>query len=305
MTPSRLRWGIFWILVGLVILANNLGWLSWWVWADLLHLWPLLLIAIGLELIVKKSRIQWLGYFSTLLILGAFIWVIAADRGWEIERDRFEAPWRGSTVELATPLQGQQRVSVDLTFHGGRLYFDEGSEDLFKVRSQSSLYVPELRGDEAIPHAKVTVRPRKERHGLHKVFHIDLHDNNWRSYLHRDVPARVDLSLDDCDLRFDSRHLQVDTLELDVKDSDLVLRFGTNRQLTYIEINGEETDLFAYLPYSAGVNIEGIDPGSSAAERFGLVEADDFLINDLFGQAAVNFYFKCDLEDGRLRLRRY
>jgi hypothetical protein len=40
--------------LGLVFLANNLGWLGWEVWDTLWRLWPLLLIAVGLELLLGR-----------------------------------------------------------------------------------------------------------------------------------------------------------------------------------------------------------------------------------------------------------
>ena len=80
MNPSRVRWGITLILIGLVFLANNLGGLSWWVWYDLMRLWPVLLIVIGLEIIVKRSKLQVLGYLSSILVIATFAYVIYDNR---------------------------------------------------------------------------------------------------------------------------------------------------------------------------------------------------------------------------------
>lgn len=305
MTPSRLRWGIFWILVGLVMLANTQGWLSWWVWADLLHLWPVLLIAIGLELIVKRSKMQWLGYLSTLMIVGAFAWAVSQDHGWRLDADEWGSPWRGDTVDASVLYAGQQRVALDLQFHDGRLYLDEGSDKLFRVRSQGSINAPSLKADETSPRPWISVRPSEARHEISRFFHIKMDNNNWRSYLHSQVPATVELDLEDCDFRFDGRHIEVDTLKLVVDDCDLVLRLGDERRFNYIEVTGRDSDLFAYLPDSIGLKVEGIDPGSSGMDRYDLVEADDFFVNDLYGQAVANYHIKCDINDGRLKLRRY
>lgn len=305
MTPSRLRWGIFWILVGLVILANNLGWLSWWVWADLLHLWPLLLIAIGLELIVKKSKLQWLGYLSTLLIVGAFIWVVSQDRGWQMTRHDVDLPWHDSNVEVATSFDGQQRATVDLTFNDGRLYLEEGDSDLLRVKSQHSAYEPDLVSDDDPISPRIRVLPRKEHHNMRNFIRFSISEDIWRAYLHPDLPSRVNLDLEDSKLRFDSRNLLVDTLNLDVDDCDLILRCGDGIDMNYISIDGRETDVIAYLPDSVGIKLEGFDPGNSSTERFDLVEAGDFFVNDLYGQATHNYYIKCDMRGGNLRLRHY
>ena len=45
------------VTLGVVLLLNNLGYLGWGVWETLGHLWPLLLIAIGLDLMIGRRSI--------------------------------------------------------------------------------------------------------------------------------------------------------------------------------------------------------------------------------------------------------
>ena len=54
MNPARFRWGILFILVGVLLLLNNIGQLSWDVWVDIANLWPLILIAIGVSLLINR-----------------------------------------------------------------------------------------------------------------------------------------------------------------------------------------------------------------------------------------------------------
>jgi phage shock protein C len=44
------------VLGGALLLADNLGWLRWPYWANVQTLWPLLLVALGVGLIVKSRR---------------------------------------------------------------------------------------------------------------------------------------------------------------------------------------------------------------------------------------------------------
>jgi len=44
------------VVGGALLLADNLGWLRWPHWANLGTLWPLLLVALGIGLIVKSRR---------------------------------------------------------------------------------------------------------------------------------------------------------------------------------------------------------------------------------------------------------
>lgn len=48
--------GSFLIVSGAVLLAHNLGWLEWPEWASFETLWPLLLVALGVGLILRSRR---------------------------------------------------------------------------------------------------------------------------------------------------------------------------------------------------------------------------------------------------------
>jgi phage shock protein C len=48
--------GAFLILVGTVILADNLGWLRWPHWANVETLWPIALVGLGAGLMLKSRR---------------------------------------------------------------------------------------------------------------------------------------------------------------------------------------------------------------------------------------------------------
>jgi len=65
--------------IGVILLLNNLGYLNWSFW-DVLNLWPILLVAAGLELLVGRRSL--LGSFiSALIVLGLIaggVWFVSA-----------------------------------------------------------------------------------------------------------------------------------------------------------------------------------------------------------------------------------
>jgi len=63
---TRFLKGLVIILVGAILLLNNLNILEWNVWPNILKLWPLLLISIGISLIFRR-RLSWLGPLVILL----------------------------------------------------------------------------------------------------------------------------------------------------------------------------------------------------------------------------------------------
>ncbi len=75
---------LFLITVGIVFLLNNLGVLDWSIWQSLVRLWPILLIAAGLDLLIGRRSV--LGFViavgaSLALVLGGLWWLAARAGG--------------------------------------------------------------------------------------------------------------------------------------------------------------------------------------------------------------------------------
>jgi len=49
----KFREGVILIVIGLILLANTLGYLDWSFWEHLIDLWPLALIAAGIAILIK------------------------------------------------------------------------------------------------------------------------------------------------------------------------------------------------------------------------------------------------------------
>ena len=67
------------ILIGVILLLNVFGVLDWSIWWSLLRLWPVLLIAAGLELLL--GRWKWGSLLATILVVAvvvAALWLTSA-----------------------------------------------------------------------------------------------------------------------------------------------------------------------------------------------------------------------------------
>lgn len=83
-TPGKEGWsvhrlfdGFVTVAIGGVLLANTMGIVGWSVWLDILSLWPVLLIAIGFDLLGKAMHTSWLRAFGSLAIIGALAYAVA------------------------------------------------------------------------------------------------------------------------------------------------------------------------------------------------------------------------------------
>jgi hypothetical protein len=68
---KRVAEGLGTAALGLLLLGNTFGYIPWSVWFTLVSLWPLLLVAIGIELVGRGLHMDWLRALSNVvLILG-------------------------------------------------------------------------------------------------------------------------------------------------------------------------------------------------------------------------------------------
>ena len=64
MNIGRIRNGAILISAGVVLLFNTMDYLSWSVWFRIFSLWPVILVAIGIELLFKRTLLSFLTLIS-------------------------------------------------------------------------------------------------------------------------------------------------------------------------------------------------------------------------------------------------
>jgi len=98
------------VLAGVILLLNNLGHLPWTVWATIGRLWPILLIAVGLDILFGRSVLRWA--LGTALVVLVGIAVALALFG--------PAPI-GPSETLRIPIGGATRAEVSLVSPVGQV----------------------------------------------------------------------------------------------------------------------------------------------------------------------------------------
>jgi hypothetical protein len=107
---------------GVVLLLNNLGVLPWDIWASVLYLWPILLIAAGLDLLIgRRSPAGSLAVLAiTLLALAGGAWLLGA-RSTPGGRETIDQALAGATRAEVTIKAGVALLRIDATEDQGRL----------------------------------------------------------------------------------------------------------------------------------------------------------------------------------------
>ncbi|MCX7750793.1 MAG: DUF5668 domain-containing protein [Candidatus Bipolaricaulota bacterium] len=98
------------IAAGVVLVLNNLGYLPWSVWGLLLRLWPVALIALGLDILLGRSVLRW-AIGSALVALVGIAVALAVVGPVPV----------GPREEVRVPVGGAGRAEVKLSFPVGTL----------------------------------------------------------------------------------------------------------------------------------------------------------------------------------------
>lgn len=72
MKRGRITLGLSLILIGLILLMKNVGFLTNLGIRDVINFWPLILILLGFELIAEE-KLEWMIFFTLLFLLGFFV----------------------------------------------------------------------------------------------------------------------------------------------------------------------------------------------------------------------------------------
>ncbi len=108
-SAARSAWPYLLIVAGVVLLAANLGWLSVGLLGRLLSLWPVVLIAVGADLLTGgRFRLQ----IAVVAVIAAAIWAFTGVGG------------TGERVEVAHPLDGARSGQVTLRLGVGDVTID-------------------------------------------------------------------------------------------------------------------------------------------------------------------------------------
>lgn len=257
MAAKRVVEGLTLVLVGVILLLNTTGSLPWSIWLHVLSLWPLLLVAIGLEIVARGIHAEWLRIVSSLLVMvgllaGAFVLPIGGPMpGLDWLRNQEEV--RFDVSETA-----DERVSNGVaTIQGGiGTYRVFAGDELVRVSGRSRYGPPGLDVAVAGDEAKVTVTgPESERAwipGLRGASDVDV-------ALSDDVLWDLAFETGVVDLDADLSGLSVSAIEVHSGVSQVTITLGAvGRGIDEVPVlvSGGVADFTIRIPRGVPVRVE-------------------------------------------------
>jgi hypothetical protein len=310
--PRRRRPGFLLPLLligaGIVLLLWNLGYLPSLSWNILWKLWPILLIAIGIEVLIGR-RTAGRALVSSILLLilvgiivGAIFFTpnipvlsnLAKSGAFEtrhidhplgeIERATVDIHWSSEPGNLSALRDSANLIEGDIDYYGELIFQVETAGDWADVELdlQSSGWSLLDSG-------------------------FDFSKKNWTIQLSPEVllDLNLDVSSGSCD--FDLSDLNIDELFIDggPGSTDLILPAGQNYEVT---IDGSSGSITIVLPESVGAHVE-LDAGSGSFlpdSRFELVEgerhSDSVWETDNYDQAEHTIRIHIEQGSGSVRI---
>ncbi len=210
MSESRHRPGLvgpaFLIGLGVILLLNNFGSLPWSIWGTILRLWPVLLVAAGLDLLLGR-RSAWgslLAIVLTLAVFGGALWLLQMNV-------TIGTPLPGETI--SQPLDDAERAELTIAPTAAAVYvtaLPASSTNLLEGEIHTS------RGETVEQNyaltdgtATLTLRSAGEFVGVVGVWD---ENQNWRLQLNRSVPLALFFDLATGSLDLDLSALAVEEL---------------------------------------------------------------------------------------------
>lgn len=268
MTPARFRWGMILIQIGILILLRNAGIINDNFWEELIIFFPLVLIAVGIEKIFTKSKLQFIAYLTTLsLFFGGFALAFVSSL------DQFEGNFFSESSYTQDADSSITRISAFLDVDNAELTIRDSGDDLIYAHFDQFTKKPRIKLEkiDGTANIKMTSRPNNYLGGAIKIQTDEAQD--WRVKFMENIPLDLECTGDDADLHLNFSTTLLDNLNLDADNSTIYLKLGDLSPLVKITVNGDDSRLRLRVPQELGIKIMG-DDYSNYLNKLGMVEFD-------------------------------
>lgn len=304
MKVNRLRTGVIFILIGLVLLLNTTDVLDIDVWESILKLWPLLLIAIGIEKIFTSTeRYKQLAYLSPIIIAGTVAYAIFATPNgnlWaDYDGDRSRGPYRWSV----TAVDDLEDIQMNFDFGGGRLAVRGGAEPGKALEGQFYYQnrEPELTYDSR--EGNMVINLRRDGSSGPRFMMGGRERERWIVKITESIPVDLDVDAGAAQVRLDLEDVICRRLDLSSGAADIDIVIGDRSPEVDCRIDCGAASVDMEVPAGAGVRLDR----STALSRLStgdlaLEETDGYLESPDFGTRPVRVIISLDAGLSSLRL---
>jgi hypothetical protein len=286
---------LFLVGLGVLFLLHNLGLLTWSFWEAALHLWPLLLVAWGLDVLLGR-RSAWGAAITIILIL-----VLLVGGASLLDIPRYSSE---SLMDVEIPLEETEaaRITIDPALVYLRLRSTDRGARVLLGGHVMPLYGEQIDQDIERSGANLEATIRTAGTVVIPFLRASTDEPSWDMELHPSVvyDLVVDVGGGKADLFIED--LLVETLTVDQGIGQTIVYLPENGSYT-AEIDAGLGQIVVYLPDTLGVKLH-TDVGLGAVDVPNNFRRDgDAYISPNYGQAEERIEVNVSLGIGSIEIR--
>ena len=312
MPVGKVRTGVILIAIGVLLLLNTTGMVDFGFWRWLGELWPVILIAIGIEKVfssAQSSNLRNLAWLSPIIIVGVVSYAVVAGQR-EVDSNTWTDSWQWrwddtdetapSTHAWSEPLTPDvQRVNLSLDMSGGRLTVRGGSDagNILVARTSNRGDKPKVESavSGGVRTIKVVQRDKPDHRGR----------DQWIMKLTDSLPVDLKVQGGAARMRLDLSALKVESLDLDAGAADVDIVLGSLVPSVKCEIDCGAAAMDITIPSAAGLRIYRSGVVSSLSDNnLDLVDRGDYSETEGFGDSPIKIEMRINSALSSLRIRR-
>ncbi len=241
MKPTNFIGGLFLILLGTILLMNNLGYGSWHLIRLLPVIGPLLLILLGVSFLWKGKIPRGIAFAITILVIGGII-LFFLKTTFEKTNEHFQVS-SSDYLALSTG-------ALDLNFGAGKLAIGAANENWAEGHLQGIPAIISIA--DLDKNLKLKIRPENNRIKYFRftrqepVWEINLSPRiSWKLLIHTGA-VKGDINLKDIPLY---------RLDLNFGASDMAIKLGGNGKHAIVKVKAGASNLEILIPETTGIKV--------------------------------------------------
>ncbi len=288
MSPARFRWGLFLILLGLLLLLRNFNVINDNVWIDLLVLFPVVLIAVGVEKIFARTKLRFISYLTSIgLFVGGLAVAFYGSHGGQ------NLSYFSRTTYVSPADPDVRLIKADLNLDETNLTIRDSGKDIVYGRFDEFTRKPVI--DYSVEDSTASVS-MNSRGGALLGGAIQIHTDNaqdWFLSFADDVPLELSCVGNGNDLHLNMSTTPLKRVDIDADRAKIYLKLGELEPLLNVKVFGEDAELRLRVPKTVGLEIFGTDY-KNYLETIGLVEHGDAFTNEGYDTLATKVEVRLD-----------
>ena len=283
-------WGIILLFLGIVFLLQALDVLPWGLWGTLWRFWPVLIIIIGLNILLRHYS-RWV----VSVLIFALLWACLGGAYWQ-----YEPPTGTVTKSYSEPLADLESASIAIDFDGGSLSLQSlprrslsYGPDLVEVYSNTKGGNIEANFHEQNGAGSLQLSAK----GIKRFFWSGPW-NNWEALLTQNIPLTLDIKSSASSLSLDLSQLLTPEVLVELNAGNCKVTAPSSAGTTYMNIDANVANVEVIIPAGVAARVQ---PDTNLTD-FGVDESrfhrdGDYYVSDDFGsnENRIELKIKCNV----------